>query len=1116
MAEVNIKNKIIYDLKSKENWLAAEIYSVKKARGKESDDEDLNQAKAIEKFLSEREKDLDEASVKLFQTLLHFRKELTKAKLAVEQNGNLFRESEKKMALAQEELSYYKNLVQTLTTTTAAKSGSQPIPMTDPERQRLQTLESALKSAQADISTLQSKVALWCRASKKNQEARIQAEACQKMVETEAATLRGLLAQSKESEDKLRKKITELDAAVGRNGSYQRRAGDAGEELADGTAESRVRELERLLHESEDKMKANEAILEAARNRITEFEGTMREACATVDELERENAALAVEARQGEARAAELEVEKERVRELRKVVEGLRDDLRHLEAKNKSLEEQHQREATESLRAVERELSEARGKLEILQETLEDSELTKSDLKERFRETLNRVSELEAENESSRRRAIESEEVMKVELDRVSADFAEREKLLIEEKANMESLLKKEEEKCTHLESEIRGLQMKIESLSSDLQALSTSGSESESVNAKLSAEKQGLENQLAKVLDELRQSEDKVERLEEELRKANQSLSEADSKLLVLESEKKNMAEDISALQERLDRSTEELNDLAAQLEESQDDVRILQDKVERASKDLEKARAEIENLNGDLQAANRNLEESIAARHFAENKVIAELQGELSLVNETLRRTEAELAGSTNQMRTLSEVEISLRSTLKAQNGDLQAVNRNLEENIVARRLAEDKLLELQNELSAVKETLRRMEADLTGNTDQMRSLSEAEILLRNTLEARSSDLQVARRNLEENISARHMAEEKRELSLTKEEEQRVHGELAMAKQSVQQLEISLEAKTQELERLSASELSLKSALEAQHGDLQAASLRLEENIASRNAAENKVEVVSFFSHNVLKVFELQRDLELAEENLRRMEAQLASASQSSFNLEILRDQFEQDLNTAKKDLEDSNIQRAEYQEEIGTLTQRLMEANSTVQSERDRLETALDDVKRKCDEISALTSEREQMLQKASDLNRQVIALQSQLEGLEHELEEKTKTEEQLEEKIETLSLRLSQTEQASNQQSADQIRSMESKIDELQQVNKYLMSQLQKSEEHLDSIERDLGRGPGVMDSVKESLAFQVKSAFQQIAIITEEKNQLAQENASLHRKIATLLQQLDSK
>ncbi|KAJ1552888.1 hypothetical protein HK405_009687 [Cladochytrium tenue] len=287
--ELNIKNKVIYDLKIKEHWLLAEFMTLKK-NGQLIGGSDDDQSSSIENILSKesiRASDFEDARIKLFQTLIYFKKELAKSKLVVDQYSSGI---------------------------------NSPTDMSLIERQRIQQLETNLKTALNDISTLQSKVALWCRASKKNQESRIQAEACLRTVESEAATLRGLLAQSKETEEKQRRQIAQVEAER----DELRMRGPAVQGGASSALEARAREQELVIKALEERLRAADIGIETARERIGEFETTMHDAVSTVDELEKENTQLRAQLKERETHVVQMAT---RLQEVEDVVDSSSRDV---------------------------------------------------------------------------------------------------------------------------------------------------------------------------------------------------------------------------------------------------------------------------------------------------------------------------------------------------------------------------------------------------------------------------------------------------------------------------------------------------------------------------------------------------------------------------------------------------------------------------------------------------------------------------------------------------------------------------------------------------------------------------------------------------------------------
>ncbi|RKO90079.1 hypothetical protein BDK51DRAFT_38161, partial [Blyttiomyces helicus] len=305
-AELNIKNKIIYDLKARENWMAAKLASagaplydgVSGLGDGEDYSDDIRSA-------AEEGEEMEDAKQKLFHTLIYFKSEIVKAREVVEQNVKLLRDSERRANAGEEEITHLKTVIAALKTGATGSVALASLSAAD--KSRSEELEVQLRASQTDVAALQSKVALWCRASKRNQEARIQAEACQKTAEANVAELRARLAASEESELAHQARSAELEKRLDTLTAISA-APDIGL-IRVGELEARVSELELELSDANTRVARGQEDLVQARARVLDFEQTMQMASATVEELETENSALRADLREKERSASVLAAE---------------------------------------------------------------------------------------------------------------------------------------------------------------------------------------------------------------------------------------------------------------------------------------------------------------------------------------------------------------------------------------------------------------------------------------------------------------------------------------------------------------------------------------------------------------------------------------------------------------------------------------------------------------------------------------------------------------------------------------------------------------------------------------------------------------------------------------
>lgn len=159
IGELSTKDRLIYDLKANQNWLIAEVQALKVNKsGSGPSLDDLLIKKGI---LSKEE--VDSARTKVLQTLLHFRKEIAKAKTVIEHNSKIIVESERKRGLAEQEIFHLRTSIDDY----QKDGGSNALRL---EQERSAELNRRLETNQAETSSLQSKLASWARYSKQHQD----------------------------------------------------------------------------------------------------------------------------------------------------------------------------------------------------------------------------------------------------------------------------------------------------------------------------------------------------------------------------------------------------------------------------------------------------------------------------------------------------------------------------------------------------------------------------------------------------------------------------------------------------------------------------------------------------------------------------------------------------------------------------------------------------------------------------------------------------------------------------------------------------------------------------------------------------------------------------------
>ncbi|KAJ1341333.1 hypothetical protein BSLG_004063 [Batrachochytrium salamandrivorans] len=266
--DLRLKNKLLHDLKDRQNWLASEV-AVLQSSGHQLD-LTIDHSPVLESVLKHNDtSQMDSFKLELVQSLMHFRTELIKTRETVEQQEITLMDLGKKHTLAEDEVTYLKSIID-------ARRRNPTGSTSDLEARRINDLEASLRETSDDLSKVQAKVKQWAKASKRNQEGRIIAEACQNTAEHELSQVLTQLSKSKETEDTIRKRLDEARQT----------------QAPHSNSSPRALELERAVDEKDQHISTLEASLATAQHRIEGFELTMQEAYTTVDALELETTTL--------------------------------------------------------------------------------------------------------------------------------------------------------------------------------------------------------------------------------------------------------------------------------------------------------------------------------------------------------------------------------------------------------------------------------------------------------------------------------------------------------------------------------------------------------------------------------------------------------------------------------------------------------------------------------------------------------------------------------------------------------------------------------------------------------------------------------------------------------
>ncbi|KAI9205188.1 uncharacterized protein BJ171DRAFT_84519 [Polychytrium aggregatum] len=955
LSEINVKNKIIHDLKVKENWLSTELTTFRKTQQHRNGPEqshdvdydedqaivvngelDADQSKNIEDLLSKKslsKREIDEGRVLLFQTLLHFKKELVKAKQAVEQSQALHREAEQQKSIAEESAKYLASLLE-------ARDQGEDVVISI-ERRRVLELEQKFSQSQTDISSLQSKIALWVRASKRNQEARVQAEACHRTLEIEISALRSELTRLKDSEERAQQRIDEMVAS----GSVNYDVMDLRAQIAD---------LEGQLAARDERISTNESILENAQNRIIEFEQTMEDAVRTVDELEAENSNLRSELLNREAQLELLNLQLNRMQE---EAQNLANSHAEIVTRSRSRGPVDDDAATASgidnhpftfaqIEALDNARQAAEKQLSFVQKKLEDTEIELSRLAEDHRLLLLRSPNSDTAAEIIHLR--EKSDLLAAELQNVSAQHESYLQTIQEETDKAAAAREREIKDLKHAyDSEIAGLTGELEGRKivhdKDVRELSQSISELKATH----------EQQLAEL----------TERYEDQIR----TLKADSEQLARVNQEHVSNMEQLQSLHQ---------SELEALTRKCQEGIKIAKDSA-LGQVDSINARKELEALKiqhaKEIAQLREDVNNSTGASVDAIAHLSATLEGVIEERDNEIIRLNAELESlAADHARQLQDSKFEIEENIKRHNTILTELTKSLEASETQHALA---ISSLHSEYGTkCKEYEEQLDA-LLKNPDSARSVNNIE----DSLVARIESLSLVLESKDAQIKALQFEIEA--LSSGKA------GDGAAVADSIQSQLRNIENLTQIVEngtgsKADSDEGSARIALlttQAQEAGARAAALESElEKVRSANP--EAAEIASLEK----TLLDLQQKYELAV--LERNNA-LDSAQTAALQMEELRD----DVNILENSLNVANEKTKLLENTVSARTRELEEAQGQLQRLRSDGRT------------DEQPPELLNQLHETKDMLQSIII---QLQTKNEELETKNQLIEQLKEELEQL--------------------------------------------------------------------------------------------------------------
>lgn len=1029
--ELNSKNDMIRELKNREAWLSAELFTLKDetngsilAGKDDSQDHQLSKDLPLESLLTKPNlspEELVKARARIFHTLSHFHRELVKAKAIINHNSKAIVHAELRKTQTEEEASYFRQLLEQVKES-AEKTRNHDVLQGFKllEKDRTKKLRASLEASQAEILSLQEKLAQMVQYATHQKEERLAVASEISRIKIENQKIRAELPQSVAAESS-----RENTSSTGMN------------TLEFLNAESA--ELQNTTKLAEVELKLKQALEE-----IEELVGYQVQAQADIDEavaqknmFNDENQSLKGKLFLLEVKSKELSTELEELKhkistgppepsivrssslnnlQASRQVDELAGEVKGLNATVSRLESELKAKSKE-LEMAEAEIADAKARDRSQQLTQQVQELSKELDKQKavYQDARNdcemqrlAVKDILAAKVTIETKFSQLEQQRQRELDIQVADLAlataqcrEKEELLAAEKRRVNEL----EEESVKLKSELNDLGLQLVDLQND-RTLNASAQETK-LSTQIEAhnnEKQQLVGSLKDVslkllfLEESHASLSKdleairveKEELKTELDASKLNEQSLSKKYDAIDSERKNLAENVEQITREYSFLLEEINSVKAvkdelsakngTLEAEKQELRV---KVLSLEPEKETLRSKLDDLNGELiilSERNRLLEATLETQGSSQSEQskallqrVSELERELEESREKMNEAERRLATFESEIEALN----SNKSLAQYAQAQTEAKNEAMKVKLTELEIC---VADYEEEVRNLRDTIAKLETER----------SELQVLLD---QKKDLELEIF------NLKADHALASERLLQVTNEKEE-VNAQVLLLKQKLEDELLKKQIADSEIQQFTSLCANFKKETESLQLEKEGLEQKYEALIASINSgSEEKMQAL------------------LAErESLAAKNVELGDRLNSFKEQNIKLEESAKEVQAHNLDMERTLIDITADNEELERQVQLLLDEKKAVIAkwedsvrEKEQAQLSLESEFENFAAYKKLASERQR------ELDEKCNFLSNDLEALKKELDKKVEVETKYQDQVSALEISLKSVEE-----------------------------------------------------------------------------------------------------
>ncbi|XP_036370729.1 CAP-Gly domain-containing linker protein 1 isoform X2 [Octopus sinensis] len=633
--------------------------------------------------------------------------------------------------------------------------------------------------------------------------------------------------------------------------------------------------------------------------------------------------------------------------------------LQELESKNKKMVEKSQ--------TMEKELTEAKGKLDDYESQLKVSEDTQTMYLDQIDELTHKLTQ--AENKITSYEATKLEEGAKtspltpaepettsqvsVELAEKTAKVSQLEEALYYQTKEMKQV----QEKLAEVLEELKESEAKKQKMQETINELTSKLDKSTTASESINSEMKILRGSVSDIARQLESSRERAEQLSDDKDKLEQQIAE-------LMRNSGDSSQQLSLLNEQLRDKDRKVEELLADLSNSTQRTGKLNETIEQLKEQRDKDRETLTNQQKGLETRfQTELEEKNSELEKLQSKLTKQSEEFGKEMEELIVKKDGELGETRRTAEEKSGLLEEVRSQHQEQKNELEEVKSEKETLLFEKDRLEKQVRRLETEKEAATDEVTSLQAEVSRMRSESEAVKSEGVGVNDQLLSALKEVEKGRAEREEMLKLNN--ELKSEKNRLQQEQGQTQVSVTEMKAKLQQLDITVEQKTKEIEKL--------------QGKLATSEKTLSQSLHNEETSNSLTEKLNEANSEIVK---LKQTVEESESKKQKIQEDLTASKEQLLNHQKLADEkFEKKLQDIHKhaQLKEIESEKKALVDQVESRSGALQERDSKLTSQSNQMKQLQKENSRLKENSSSLT---ESLSKENKELLEKVKALEEQL--------------------------------------------------------------------------------------------------------------------------------------